>query len=134
MREFIEKCLATASNRLPARELLMDPFLQIDDYDSDMRSLQYLTDYDELDLPMLKQPLYGINHSTSSFSNGYANYIDYDPESNLDYYPLEYNLREMDYYSCQGHDHSEDFDISIKGKRREDDGIFLRLRIADKEG
>ncbi|KAK1591154.1 hypothetical protein Q3G72_003112 [Acer saccharum] len=91
VRQFIEKCLATVSCRLPARELLMDPFLQIDDYDSDLRPMQYLRDYDEIDLPLHRQPLYGIHHSNSSLSNGY-------------------------------------------GKRREDDGIFLRLRIADREG
>ena len=30
VREFVEKCLATSSIRLHARELLMDPFLQCD--------------------------------------------------------------------------------------------------------
>lgn len=31
LREFVEKCIAPASRRLPARELLMDPFLQEDE-------------------------------------------------------------------------------------------------------
>lgn len=30
MRQFIEKCIASVSERLSARELLMDPFLQSD--------------------------------------------------------------------------------------------------------
>ncbi|KAK4855599.1 hypothetical protein QYF36_008907 [Acer negundo] len=104
VRQFIEKCLATVSCRLPARELLMDPFLQIDDFDSDLRPMQYLRDYDEIDLPLHRHPVYGIHHSNSSLSNGYED------------------------------EHFADFDLSIKGKRREDDGIFLRLRIADGEG
>ncbi|KAL5785533.1 hypothetical protein ACOSQ2_007925 [Xanthoceras sorbifolium] len=134
VRQFIEKCLATVSCRLPAWELLLDPFLEIDDYDSDLRPMQYLRDYDEIDLPLHRQPICGIHHSNSSLSNGYANYIDYDPESNLDYYPLELQPSEMDLFTCQEDEHFADFDLSIKGKRREDGGIFLRLRIADKEG
>ncbi|KAK2647001.1 hypothetical protein Ddye_022196 [Dipteronia dyeriana] len=134
VRQFIEKCLATVSCRLPARELLMDPFLQIDDFDSDLRPMQYLRDYDEIDLPLLRQPLYGIHHSNSSLSNGYGNYIDYDPENNLDYNQLQLQASEMGFFTCQEDEHFADFDLSIKGKRREDDGIFLRLRIADREG
>ncbi|KAF2284195.1 hypothetical protein GH714_019872 [Hevea brasiliensis] len=68
VRQFVEKCLATASSRLSARELLEDPFLQIDDYGYDLTSLDYQGDCNEI------------------------------------------------------------------GRRREDDGIFLRLRIADEEG
>ncbi|XP_027367920.1 probable serine/threonine-protein kinase WNK9 isoform X4 [Abrus precatorius] len=74
VRQFVEKCLATVSLRLSARELLDDPFLRIDDYEYDFRPV----DNGELD--------------------------DFD------------------------------VDISIKGKRKDDGGIFLRLRIADKEG
>lgn len=32
VRQFVEKCLVTVSRRLPARELLMDPFLQTDEH------------------------------------------------------------------------------------------------------
>ncbi|KAJ4722451.1 putative Kinase [Melia azedarach] len=133
VRQFIEKCLATVSRRLPARELLMDPFLQIDDYDSDLRSIQYQTDYDEMG-HLRRQPLYGIYHSNSSSNNGYGNYIGYDLENGLDYHPLEFQTSEIDLFTCQEDEHLTDLDISIKGKKREDDGIFLRLRIADNEG
>ncbi|KAK4856662.1 hypothetical protein QYF36_019843 [Acer negundo] len=74
-----------------------------------------------VDLPLHRQPLYGIHHSNSSLSNGYGNYIDYDPENNLDF------------FTCEEDEHFADFNLSIKGKRREDDDIFLRLRIADRE-
>ncbi|XP_031261495.1 probable serine/threonine-protein kinase WNK9 [Pistacia vera] len=129
VRQFIEKCLATVTSRLPARELLRDPFLQIDEYDSDLSLILYQSDYDEIG-PFLRQPLNGIHHSNSSLNNGYANYTGYDPENDLDYHPLN----EVDDFNCQEDDHLSDFDISIKGKRREDNGIFLRLRIADHEG
>lgn len=133
MRQFIEKCLATVSSRLSARELLTDPFLQIDDYDSDLRMIQYQTDYDEIS-PLLRQSLYGIYYSNSSSNNGYGHYIGYDTENGLDYHPHEFQESEIDLFTCQEDEHLTNFDISIKGKRREDDGIFLRLRIADKEG
>lgn len=31
VKAFIEKCIAKVSDRLPARELLVDPFLQLDE-------------------------------------------------------------------------------------------------------
>lgn len=34
VKAFIEKCIANVSERLPAKDLLMDPFLQ-SDYDSE---------------------------------------------------------------------------------------------------
>lgn len=133
VRRFIEKCLATVSSRLSARELLTDPFLQIDDYDSDLRIIQYQTDYDEIS-PVLPQPLYRIYHSNSSSNIGYGSYIGYDLENGLDYHLPEFQESEIDLFTCQEDEHLTNFDISIKGKRRGDDGIFLRLRIADKEG
>jgi hypothetical protein len=35
VRQFVEKCLEPVSHRLPARELLMDPFLQVDKPDGE---------------------------------------------------------------------------------------------------
>ncbi|CDY72128.1 BnaCnng76130D, partial [Brassica napus] len=86
VRGFIEKCLASASLRLSARELLNDHFLCSDESES-----------------KTKENYFDHTH----YSNGY--YI-----------------------------HNNKFDnvhISITGKRRDNgDGLFLRLRIADKEG
>ncbi|KAL3642310.1 Serine/threonine-protein kinase wnk3 [Castilleja foliolosa] len=50
VREFIEKCLANVSDRLPARELLMDPFLQPDE------------DLGSIDLSLQPQPLNSDNN------------------------------------------------------------------------
>ncbi|XP_044499427.1 probable serine/threonine-protein kinase WNK9 isoform X2 [Mangifera indica] len=129
VRQFIEKCLATVTSRLPARELLRDPFLQIDEHDCDSRPILYQSDCDEIG-PFLRQPLNGNHHTGSSLGNGYVNYIGYDPENDLDYHPLN----EIDDLTCQEDDHLSGSDISIKGKRRENGGIFLTLRISDQEG
>ncbi|GMI64243.1 with no lysine (K) kinase 1 [Hibiscus trionum] len=134
VREFIEKCLATVSHRLTAMELLRDPFLQIDDFGSEFRLLEYQRDdYDAG--PPVRQPLYDVHISNnSSLVNGYTNYLSYGPENYISYNSLEYERSEIDLFANQEDGHSGDVDLIIKGKRREDDGIFLRLRIADKEG
>ncbi|CAI0432540.1 unnamed protein product [Linum tenue] len=110
VREFVEKCLATVSLRLSARELLNDPFLQIDEYNPD---LQY-----------------------SSYNNRYS----YDAHNEVEYnHPAEMEhagIELFEYHDDEDDDddHPPNVDIRIKGKRRDDGGIFLRLRIADKEG
>ncbi|XP_065863319.1 serine/threonine-protein kinase WNK1-like isoform X2 [Euphorbia lathyris] len=134
VREFVEKCLASVSSRLSARELLEDPFLQIHDYGSDFRSLEYQDDLNQLNPPLVRQPYYGIDHNNSNSTNGYSHYPGYDPENELEYHQLEFQPSEFDLFSCQEDDHPENVDITIKGRRREDDNIFLRLRIADEEG
>lgn len=133
VRQFVEKCLATVSCRLTAEELLNDPFLQIDDYGYDLRSLEYETDFDDVG-PFLRQPHYGIDHTNRSLNNGYGYYPGYEPENDLDCHPVEYETSEIDLFPSQEDEHLGDFDITIKGRRKDDDGIFLRLRIADKEG
>ncbi|KAK4478092.1 hypothetical protein RD792_017357 [Penstemon davidsonii] len=129
VRGFVEKCLATVSDRLSAWELLNDPFLQINDYLYDLRPLNY----DEIG-PVLRQPLFlSARHSTnSSLINGYSNYLGYEQEHDLDCHSIE--ATEIDLFTSHEEDHLENIDITIKGRRDEDDNIFLRLRIADKEG
>lgn len=118
VRQFVEKCLVTVSLRLPAKELLKDPFLQPDDYGYDMRPIDYWREFEGI-------PHMNNNHFTngSPQTDNYSNYIGYEPEAN-----------EIELFTTQEEDHLEDIDISIKGRRGEDDGIFLRLRIADREG
>lgn len=111
-------------------ELLRDPFLQIDDYGSDLRLIEYQRDSYDVG-PLMRQPLYDVHVSNnSSLVNGYSNYLSYGHESNYGYNSLEYETSELDLEDG----HLGDVDLIIKGKRRDDDGIFLRLRIADKEG
>ncbi|XP_057489131.1 probable serine/threonine-protein kinase WNK9 [Actinidia eriantha] len=101
VRRFVEKCLVTVSRRLSAKELLKDPFLQIDDYGSDLRPFEYCSNFDK--------------------SNGYSHYNGYEPN-------------EIDLFTSQEGEHLTNVNITINGRRREDDGIFIRLRIADREG
>uniref|UniRef100_A0A5B7CD15 non-specific serine/threonine protein kinase n=1 Tax=Davidia involucrata TaxID=16924 RepID=A0A5B7CD15_DAVIN len=133
VRQFVEKCLAAVSLRLPARELLKDPFLHIGDYGFDLRPLDYYKNFDEVG-PLLRQPLSRNHHSRWSFINGYSSYLSYEAEKDLDYHPVEFESNEIDLFTTQEDEHLANVDITIKGRKREDDDIFLRLRIADKEG
>lgn len=132
VRRFVEKCLATVSHRLSARELLDDPFLQVDDYVSDSETPNYLQDSDELDPTLGHQ--FSSTCDNSSVVNGCLGYLGYEPEDDSYYHQLEYEANEIDLFTDNEEDDMENVDISIKGRRREDDDIFLRLRIADKEG
>ncbi|KAG8373064.1 hypothetical protein BUALT_Bualt12G0131900 [Buddleja alternifolia] len=130
VRRFVEKCLARVSDRLSAWELLNDPFLQTDDYIYDFRPLNYPRDYDEIG-PMLSEPFLSAHNSTrSSLVNDHNNFVQ---ENDLDCHSIEYEANEIDLFMSQDDDHLGNVDITIKGRRREDDNIFLRLRIADKE-
>ncbi|KAF9621269.1 hypothetical protein IFM89_018486 [Coptis chinensis] len=132
VRKFIEKCLVTMSHRLSARELLMDPFLQIDDCNGDFRPIKYLNGINEMG-PLLEQPLFQLLHSNNSYMNGYINDFDLSAEPENGYLAeIEHNGIEL--FTYHEDEHSSHVDISIKGKKREDDSIFLRLRIADREG
>ncbi|KAF8105531.1 hypothetical protein N665_0157s0106 [Sinapis alba] len=118
VRSFIEKCLASASLRLSARELLEDHFLCTDEGESTFDHLHYSSDY------------YSNNNQNQwAYYNG-----DETVESN--------GIEVFEFQNDDDHEEAEEYDkkfdnvhISIKGKRRDNgDGLFLRLRIADKEG
>lgn len=105
----------------------------MDDYDYDFRPIEYQRVFDEIG-PQLRQPFYGIYHCDRAVINGYSNYLGYEPDNDFGYHPVEYEGSEIDIFNCQEDEHMGDVDITIKGRRRDDNGIFLRLRIADKEG
>ncbi|KAJ0014230.1 hypothetical protein Pint_20555 [Pistacia integerrima] len=133
VRQFVEKCLATVSLRLSARELLNDPFLQIDDCESDLSLLHYGRETNDVG-PLLRHPYLELHHSNNSFSNGYSNDYGYETHNEWGHHPVEVEPNGIELFEYHDDDdHSANLDISIKGKRRDDDGIFLRLRIADKE-
>lgn len=130
VRKFVEKCLVTASKRLPARELLKDPFLQLDDH-TPVRNEVEVYDIGSI----FRQP--SLNQlSTNGVSNGYMN--DYDNQrevvSGWDYDVADISTHGMDLFNNHEDEHKQNVDITIKGRRKEDGGIFLRLRIADKDG
>lgn len=132
MRLFVEKCLATAALRLPARDLLKDPFLQIDDCGSDLREMEFRLELDDAD-PLLRQPFFELHHSNSSLVNGYSNGLGHELENGWEYHLIETDPSAIELFTYEEDKHSANVDISIKGRRR-GDGIYLRLRIADKEG
>lgn len=138
MRQFIEKCVATVSRRLSARELLMDPFLQTGGLSSGC------WEADVVDMgPISRQPSYGSHHSNGHLV-GYGSSEDLQQESEMD------NDWEDNSADCEKHgidlfnseddeeedeEHSTDVDdITIKGRKGDDGGIFIRLRIGDGEG
>lgn len=129
VRQFVEKCLATVSLRLSARELLDDPFLQIDDYESLLRPADS-GEFDDM-VPLIRHPFY-FHRSYSNVSYEYSNGYGYDGD--LFPHPTEIEHTGIELFQYQDDEASEDVDISIKGKRKDDGSIFLRLRIADKEG
>lgn len=130
VREFVDKCLATASLRLSARELLDDPFLRIDDYEYDLGPTD-VGEFDDLS-PLFSQSFFALDRSYSNISTEYSNGFGCE----VDWYSLPAEVEHSGIELFESHDdeHSKDVDISIKGKRKDDGGIFLRLRIADKEG
>lgn len=138
VKYFIEKCLATVSLRVSARELLDDPFLRIDDGEFDLRSV-------DMDGPLVRQQQHHhhlgdyYNYPSSSlnrqYSNGYEGHHEYQNR-----WAETEESHGIELFECRnGNDQEEDkssanVDITIKGKRRDDGGLFLRLRITDKEG
>ncbi|KAJ6737446.1 SERINE/THREONINE-PROTEIN KINASE WNK1 [Salix viminalis] len=132
VRQFVEKCLATVSLRLSAKELLNDPFLQIDGRGSDLRPLEPEIEVHGLG-PMMRLLSLEPHENTNSYSNVYLNGHGYETQNEWEYHLVEVEPSGIELF--EHHDeHPANVDISIKGKRGDDGGIFLRIRIADEEG
>ncbi|WVZ62170.1 hypothetical protein U9M48_011947 [Paspalum notatum var. saurae] len=135
VRRFINKCLSPASRRPSAAELLNDPFLRVEDDGFFLGEDDYSAMYNYLHQPacLLDHHHGGSNGSTASngVSNGGGDRWD-DSEDDDDGSMLHgidqlFNEHEDD-------EHIAGVDITIRGKRMDDGRIFLRLRIADKDG
>ncbi|XP_031495918.1 probable serine/threonine-protein kinase WNK9 [Nymphaea colorata] len=127
VREFVEKCLATASQRLPARELLNDPFLQLDDSGADSRVIEYREPIAEI--PLCRLSL--LPSDPTCKQSEIPNHMEHGWGYELD--ELGYGCDALLAYDDDNDQSSANLGISIEGKKR-DEGIFLRLRIADAEG
>ncbi|ONK59669.1 uncharacterized protein A4U43_C08F9090 [Asparagus officinalis] len=136
VRQFIEKCLAAASERLSARELLVDPFLQTDNIGSG---------YLEPDIismgPISRQPSCGSHHSNGYLiANGSSDDLQHESDVDNDWednsaYCEKHGIDLFDGDEDEDEDESvADVDIAIKGRKGDDGGIFIRLKIGDKEG
>ena len=143
VQEFVEKCLATVSLRLSARELLNDPFLQNDDCEFDLRPIDCRRETDYGD-SLLRHPYLDLGYEGKSYSNGsfngYSNGVTFEAPNGWDWehHSTEIEQSGIELFECNNDDehdeHSANLDITIKGKWIEYNSIFLRLRISDKEG
>lgn len=166
VRAFVEKCLATASRRLPARELLMDPFLQCDGDRETLESTSCMSlsksrpeDMEELGTVLTEEQMPNsiagerFGHKVPQGDNSKGMRARGDERtsiasaSNSMHKPLPGGKSEF-HEEERHHGHHQHFnnkyakedrprrsrDFRVKGKRRDDDTIYLRLRIADPEG
>ncbi|KAL9263361.1 Serine/threonine-protein kinase WNK1-like protein [Drosera capensis] len=131
VRKFIEKCLAAAPARLSARELLHDPFLLIDDDGSDFISTEVDAQSDGIG-PLIREPM--LETSVLSYTDGSSNGNDFQSYDDWKRQQLLRSVSGIDLFQHQDDDHPPDVDIAIKGKRKDDGGIYLRIRISDKDG
>ncbi|PKA53385.1 putative serine/threonine-protein kinase WNK1 [Apostasia shenzhenica] len=126
VRRFVDKCLAKASERLSASELLNDPFLQIDEpkviyWGGEIAAMGQI----------FRQPSYIPLHSDESLITGAFSPDDL-PYDMLVEYGFPCNAAEL--IHSPENEPCSNLDIAIKGIRREDGSIFIRLRILDREG
>lgn len=131
VRQFVEKCLATASKRLPARDLLTDPFLQCNHYDSGH---------------VLSKSLSLNRHRLKNTENEGVDHLNHENMQQMVEDPLSGDavLNENENATREPNKtvpflnfeekNAKNKGFTIKGKRTEDDTIFLRVRIIDKEG
>ncbi|KAH7661799.1 Non-specific serine/threonine protein kinase protein [Dioscorea alata] len=119
VREFIEKCLVSASHRLSARELLNDPFLENEVCVNGGDVFQMTS--------IVRPPLNDfLGSDCSLIENGFQ-------------YGTEYEFDDVETFGINLFSGQEDepfvnVDITIKGRMKDDGSIFLRLKVADKEG
>ncbi|KAL5702295.1 non-specific serine/threonine protein kinase [Ranunculus cassubicifolius] len=135
VRRFVEKCLATVSLRLPAKELLNDPFLKVDDIGQTLRALELSRKLEEMG-PPLTQPLF--KQHSEEWMDGYyhGQHVDagLEPENGRSYHSVDIESNGIELFTYIEEEPSPSLDITIKGKMKEDGEIYLRLRITDKEG
>ncbi|CAM8918074.1 unnamed protein product [Rhodiola kirilowii] len=133
VQKFVEKCLATVTLRLSARELLEDPFLQVVEYQSNSVLVECQRGFDGIGV--IPRQLIADDHFTAGYSSFNRNYNGVVSEGENDFY---YPATEIKPSVTELFEHEEDdnmhrVDISIKGQQNEDGEIFLRLRIVDRQ-
>lgn len=154
VREFVEKCLATASRRLPARELLMDPFLQYDggeimDQVPRPTSL-YLLGVGPKELStIVEEPSQGSKHLQSNCVQKLADTKRaHDLTLQVPSNTMVGSCLPTESAGGDDYQHPESYlegegspsparvnrGFTVKGQRKDDNTVFLRLRIADSEG
>ncbi|KAK8962604.1 putative serine/threonine-protein kinase WNK1 [Platanthera guangdongensis] len=124
IRNFVEKCISNVSERPSARELLNDPFLQIDDH------------------PLVGDPSQPSFSSPQNFGSSFTSRL---PSYDLPYNAMlengwdwnstvDFETDRFDTLYSPGSEFHSDLEITIKGMRKDDGNIFLRIRVSDREG
>ncbi|MCO5612228.1 hypothetical protein L7F22_066491 [Adiantum nelumboides] len=131
LRQFVEKCLDPASKRLPARELLMDPFLQYDK-DTDPPECQPVLSRNASksnDMQEFGALLHSISTKSSKVNSptpvsdgrlagGFAEAL---PKN---------HIKRLGCSDLKHEKTTRNVDLKVKGKRRENEIVYLRLRIS----
>lgn len=121
VKEFIEKCLVPASDRLPAKELLKDPFLQPEKFKEPFHD-----------------PLRLSNQSLKSMDLSKSRPLSMDIDSDdkrLSFSTCTENKKECYKYPVlQFQRMNNNNEVRLRGKKIDDNSISLNLRIADLSG
>lgn len=120
LKQFVERCLVPACQRLPAAELLKDPFLSSSENSEELKC-------DLLQLPksinLMKPPR---NCLTMDIDPNYFKVTGSTNVNGMNGFPL-FSTLEM-----QAHNERNEF--RVKGERYDDKSISLTLRIAGLQG
>jgi len=119
IKDFIEKCLVPASERLSAEELLKDPFLQIESPKG-----PFLTPFKTptaTDMPKSGTPSMDIDAEYKQFYGSMSTYAESNQRS--PHYPV---------FEVQKTNKNNEF--RLKGTKNDDNSVSLTLRIADTSG
>eukprot|EP00250_Pteridium_aquilinum_P005468 c15554_g1_i3 orf=1029-4460(+) len=142
-REFVEKCLASVSQRLHARELLMDPFLRSDE---DLETLEQsrcsvLNPYGDLqgldpipedshfrsaDFLLSAQKLDEVSESSQLSFSRKEGISRHGPGSSEKLHALDSSSPKEGLKRCK--------DFRIKGRKQDDKKVLVRIRIASSGG
>ncbi|XP_042049757.1 serine/threonine-protein kinase WNK8-like isoform X1 [Salvia splendens] len=118
VKEFIQRCLVPAPQRLSAKELLKDPFLQVELSGESIR--------DSLTVPDM------IPRSVTSLNYG-PQVMDIDPEYNQ-FVSAEYNFGTPPTSVVEFKRTHHNNEFRLRGNKINENSISLTLRIADKGG
>ncbi|KAG0458413.1 hypothetical protein HPP92_023570 [Vanilla planifolia] len=134
VRQFVEKCLAPISDRLSARELLNDPFLQIDEHshafwDGEITAMGQIVRHPSNYTPLKSNDSFITCKSMSEDLSCHTSL-----ESGWECDALESKIQVFNILQAPEDDLCSNLHITIKGTRGDDGCIFLRLRISDREG
>eukprot|EP00250_Pteridium_aquilinum_P018298 c24030_g1_i1 orf=331-2181(-) len=143
LRQFVEKCIDSACRRQPARELLMDPFLQYDkDHDPaycqpvlsrNASKSEEMEDFGALLQKTSFRSLHVHRETNSSSDNCLISQAppagDGDTTRSEQVLPKN-PLRRLASSDLKQDKPGRNVDFRVKGKRRENDIVYLRLRIS----